>query len=497
MLTFPLLFSILASTALSLFLLPTGIRLALRYGWLDLPSARKRHKNPVPIIGGVCIFAAWTFGMLMMAALSNDWSSADRQSLLVTTLSIWALIGLGLLDDLRGLSPRIKLAVQFTIAVLTVIFEPNLNAICAQKAALLPEELRIPLIYVPAVIWVVGVMNAINLIDGIDGFAGGTSLLIAICTLALNLMPGGGNAFGAVSLAMVIGPLGVFLRHNWSPAKIFLGDNGSLTLGYLLALNGLIHRQEPNLLVGIPGLFVMYAYPILDMGLCTYRRLKNGYPIFKADRSHLHHRIQRLDLTKGQTTGLLLCVVAYSQIVAIFMNSVHFQLLLVAVCSFALSIFIFLYLLRAAEEWRARSILQPHASGVQAFAAASSSDSLQTVVTVNLKPLLEVGFHEERADVGLMLSSLTMLINRSIRARDQVYIKGTQLCIALHGEPKSDEACAKFVGRLRGKLSAFQSLYGIQYSIVGLPVDVLHSPVNQAHVPYHSNESAEPRHYVA
>lgn len=467
MLRSALLFALPFTALLSFLALPLGIRLAKRYGWLDLPSSRKRHQNPVPIVGGACIFAAWTLGMALLRYVSPEWSDQDTRSLLVVGASIWALVALGLWDDIRGLSPKIKLMVQFAVAAGTIAFEPNLRALCASQATPLPGALVIPLIYAPALIWLVGVMNAINLIDGIDGFAGGTSLLIAVATLVLNLLPGNGNSFGASSLVLVLFPIAMFLRHNWSPAKIFLGDNGSLSLGYLLALNGLIHRPNPLPQVAIPCMFIMYAYPILDMGLCTYRRFRNGYPLFKADRSHLHHRVQRLGLTRAKTTALLLCIVAYSQIMAIFINSVHFQLMLVTIGAFALSMFIFLFLLRSVEEWRAGNLVTTH-GGLPVQVAPDQAE--HTVLTINLNPLLEVGLLEEKTEVGLILSSLSMMIARSIRKRDRVYFRGTQLCIALEGRTKTPEDCAVLVQRIRRKLSAFQELYGIQYSIVGLPV---------------------------
>ncbi len=468
----PVITALFIGAGLSLALFPVGIRLAERYGILDLPSMRKRHKNPVPIVGGVCIFAAWTVSMAAFRALSDDWSPNDTTSLLVSSAAIWSLIALGLWDDVRGLSPRIKLVVQLSVAAFTVAYEPALHAICAQKAAGLSVPLAFALIYAPAVIWIVGVMNAINLIDGIDGFAGGTSLLISLSLLVMHLLPGGGSFFGTHSLLLLIAPLSVFLRHNWNPAKVFLGDNGSLSLGFLLALNALIHRSDPVLLVGIPGLFIMFAYPILDMGLCTYRRFRSGYPIFKADRSHLHHRIQRLGLTKSRTVALLLCLVAYSQITAIFLNSVHFQLVCVGIAGFALSMFVFLFLLRSMEEWAASGIVK--IATVQSLDDVPSEEELRgrTVVSVNLSPLLEVGFHEEKTDVNLILSSLRMMIARSVRPGDKIYFLGTEMRIALVGASTSRRESALVLQRVRKKLAAFQELYSLHYSIVGLPVSI-------------------------
>ncbi len=480
----PVITALFIGAGLSLALFPVGIRLAERYGILDLPSMRKRHKNPVPIVGGVCIFAAWTVSMAAFRALSDDWSPNDTTSLLVSSAAIWSLIALGLWDDVRGLSPRIKLVVQLSVAAFTVAYEPALHAICAQKAAGLSVPLAFALIYAPAVIWIVGVMNAINLIDGIDGFAGGTSLLISLSLLVMHLLPGGGSFFGTHSLLLLIAPLSVFLRHNWNPAKVFLGDNGSLSLGFLLALNALIHRScsvaTKHLIRSTPATATRIldsgdtggTAPILDMGLCTYRRFRSGYPIFKADRSHLHHRIQRLGLTKSRTVALLLCLVAYSQITAIFLNSVHFQLVCVGIAGFALSMFVFLFLLRSMEEWAASGIVK--IATVQSLDDVPSEEELRgrTVVSVNLSPLLEVGFHEEKTDVNLILSSLRMMIARSVRPGDKIYFLGTEMRIALVGASTSRRESALVLQRVRKKLAAFQELYSLHYSIVGLPVSI-------------------------
>ncbi|MGZ3695706.1 MAG: glycosyltransferase family 4 protein [Bdellovibrionota bacterium] len=462
--------ALLASGATAFGFFPRGIRLAHFFKALDLPSSRKRHTQPTPIVGGVCIFIAWTLGMIITAAFSPQWGHEQTISLGVTAFVIWSLIGLGLWDDLKGISPKMKLIVQFALAAFTVKFEPNLHAICLEKGAGMHGAQYAVAIFLPAMIWLVGVMNAINLIDGIDGLAGGTSLLITLSLLVLNFFPGDGNYFGMVSLSCAALPLAAFLKHNWAPARVFLGDNGSFAIGYLLALNGLIHHPNPNLVVGIPGLFIIFAYPIIDMGLCVFRRFRSGYPLFKADRSHLHHRIQRLGLSKGSTTGFLLCIVAYSQLTALFINSAHLLLVLTTISSFTLSMFIFIYLVRSVERWHATHIIQP---SLKDFLPPESVSASSALICVDLMPLLEVGALEEKENIQLLISSIIIMLSRSLGQDAEIYFSGYRLHISPNFGRGELLKTKLMMTKINARLNEFQELYGLQYSMAGLPVSVI------------------------
>jgi UDP-GlcNAc:undecaprenyl-phosphate GlcNAc-1-phosphate transferase len=444
------LFPLFLSVALGFMALPAGIRFSRRFSLLDFPSARKRHAAPTPIVGGLCIVGVWTVAELSRWCLSAS-DLNETRTLAVTIVSLWALVVLGLWDDIRGLSPRFKLGVQTAVAALTLFCEPHVRELCRDQAAGMSPWLVPVLIYAPAMVWIVGVMNALNLVDGIDGFAGGTAFLIASCTLLLNLAHNDGNAFGVASLVLLLPPLMVFLRHNWQPARIFLGDNGSLPIGYLLAVNALTYSSHPNALTGVPCLIVMHAYPILDMGLCTFRRLKNGQPMFKADRGHLHHRVQRLGFSPARTTTMLLTLVAYCQLTAYFISYVPLRLAVIAEASFALTLFIFVFFLRSVEDWRApvfRSVLAQTASA-------------ENHVTVSLESFRELALADMPPGVSSLLESLTLLVTRSIRPSDRITRNGASLVITLAGDP-SALARAIVQDRLEARLASFLDLYQIK-----------------------------------
>jgi len=163
-----------------------GIRLAHRWGVLDHPTARRRHQRPVATVGGVCVFASWLVGLIAYTLVRPSWlAGIQAQSALALGSSLALLIGLGLVDDIRGLGPRPKLVVQLASAAITLAFEPQVHAVMSGWQAQLG-----PLVWALGVLWVVGITNAINLIDGLDGLAGGTSLLATSSILVLSIWTG-------------------------------------------------------------------------------------------------------------------------------------------------------------------------------------------------------------------------------------------------------------------------------------------------------------------
>lgn len=455
----------------SLLWFPFLIRIAKIRSWIDIPTSRRRHRQPTPIVGGVGIVASWLFGIVVYGFLRPDWLSAHAASLIVLTTAVIAIVAIGLMDDLKGLSPALKLITEFAVAAYVLALEPNIHTACSNVIAAAPIFAQ-PILWGLAAVWIVGAANAINLIDGIDGFAGGVSLLGMITTVFLHNLSGSNSSPIPTLLLLCLPGLLIFLRHNWAPAKIFLGDNGSLTLGFLLACGGLIPTSAENAPAAVGSLLILLAYPILDMGLCVFRRFRNGYPIFKADRSHLHHRVQRLGLSVPQTTTLLLCAVGFFQASALVVHMVHSRLAVLVAGTAVLGLFTLLYLIQCMESWQREMLLDRALTEKSDFTLiGADTASFLSVIEVDLRPLLEVGLFEERSRAEYLLGTLLITIRQSIRAKDRLTVSDQKMKIYLSDGIKGWQNRTIVEKRVKGRLRDFQQLFGLQYSLDGLPLE--------------------------
>jgi UDP-GlcNAc:undecaprenyl-phosphate GlcNAc-1-phosphate transferase len=281
----PLLLGI-ASFLLALILTPLVRNLVGGLGWFDLPDhARKLHSRPIPRVGGIPILVACGIPFALLTAFESV-----RPGPLAATLPMaWRLVpavvivfAAGLIDDLIGLRPWQKLASQFGAAA--VASSAGLGIGAAGGHPLAPW-LGIPL----TLLWLTACANAFNLIDGIDGLAGGVSLVALAAILAAAAMLGHpGLALVAATLA---GALLGFLQFNSSPASIFMGDCGSLTIGFLLGCCSIVWANDSATWWGAAAPVMALSVPLLDMTLAVVRRVLRRRPIFRADRDHVHHRL--------------------------------------------------------------------------------------------------------------------------------------------------------------------------------------------------------------
>lgn len=266
-------------------------RSAARNGWVDEPaSTRKIHREPTPTAGGLGIAAGLTAGVgVLLVALNVDGLFFTLPAG-VFWLGALVMVVTGFVDDTRTVSFKKKFFIQSAVAYGLLYFGYGIDV-----EALLPIGLstyHATLLTVPVTMgWVVGVMNAVNFIDGLDGLAGGV-VLIVLATF--------GAAFGlqgewglTLTALVIIGALLGFLRHNFHPASIFMGDSGSLLLGYLAAVFPLLApmNEQPVINVLIP--IAALGLPILDTSTSIVRRTMNHQSIFHADKDHIHHRLLR------------------------------------------------------------------------------------------------------------------------------------------------------------------------------------------------------------
>ena len=319
-----LLIASLATLLLGVCIQYFNILLANRFKLLDIPSARRQHPVPTPVTGGVGLILTWFSGLTLFYYMAPGVLQDHWQSLTILTVGAVILVILGLVDDLKGLSPSWKLGVETLVAGFTLFFDPKLNSFCSHWTSTLDLAGlgATGLIIWPIVIlWIIGITNAINLIDGLDGLAGGYSFLVLSSIAFLSYTFGPDPAqFALIFAGLFATSIISFLFFNFPHAKIFLGDNGSLPLGYLISTTSLLCHPNSKSWMVIVSIILMLGYPLLDMGLAVLRRYSAKQPIFKADRTHLHYRIQRLGLNKGQTLILLLSVGLLLQFTAIAMD---------------------------------------------------------------------------------------------------------------------------------------------------------------------------------
>lgn len=279
---------------ISAIITPFVVKLAYILGAVDKPNARRVNIKPMPTMGGLAIFIAFNFATF--ALLREQFPTHELFSVFLAECII---VLTGIIDDIRELSPKAKLAGIFA-ASLVIYF----------LAGIRMNEVTLPIIgsfelgwwSLPiTIIWIIAITNAVNLIDGLDGLATGVSI-IALFTMGvmayffLNLT----NVYVAIWIFALVFALVGFLPHNFHPASIFLGDTGSLFIGFMMAvfsLKGLKNVTFVTLLMPV----VIMGVPITDTVYAILRRLLNKKPIMQADKHHLHHRLMQLGLSHRQT----------------------------------------------------------------------------------------------------------------------------------------------------------------------------------------------------
>jgi UDP-GlcNAc:undecaprenyl-phosphate/decaprenyl-phosphate GlcNAc-1-phosphate transferase len=280
----------LAATAATVIATPVYILIAQRLGWVDQPVGRKRHERATATMGGLVVFATVFAGALVAIRLDN----LVGQMLRAKASYIYGLISctgcmllLGVIDDRYAVRPRVKLLVQTVVAIGAIYLGFRVEAITVPgyDSVRLPDVVGVLL----SLLWIVGITNAINLSDGLDGLAAGICLLASTVNAVVAIYLG--NHYMTVMMVLLAGSLLGFLRWNFHPARVFLGDTGSLALGMYLALASLHSAQKAHTVVLILIPLFALGYPIFDTLLAVARRMVRGQPLFASDRDHIHHRL--------------------------------------------------------------------------------------------------------------------------------------------------------------------------------------------------------------
>ena len=273
---------------------PIVSKIALQTKIIDQPGQHKTHHKAKPLLGGLAIFTVFALTLIFFLPVDDK--------LLSLVLSTSVLVITGLFDDIYNLKPLIKLTGQTAAAIVVVLLNAHLFRFMVEYFA----HFYIPalIVFVLIIGWVVMMINAFNLIDGLDGLAAGTAAIIFLAMAVLSFLEGGRPNILGVQLIGAGACLG-FLLFNFNPAKIFMGDTGSMLLGFILVTTHLFTIKYPFSSQMVLGSMFILAYPVLDITYAIYRRIRNNRSIFKADKQHIHHLLLKMGLSMKKTVLII------------------------------------------------------------------------------------------------------------------------------------------------------------------------------------------------
>ena len=313
---------------------PLVRRFAYKIGAVDVPRDKRRvHKRPTPRIGGLAII----FGFLVAIISFNDSWTKELVSILI---GVGILGVLGIIDDCKELDAKLKFVVQIVAALVVVIFGDirisvmsNPNVFSENPYIIFPQWLSITV----TVLWIVFMTNAVNFIDGLDGLAAGVS---AIMSMSLVFIAITYHEYEIALLGIALmGACFGFLPFNFNPAKIFMGDTGSMFLGYMLSVLSVQGMFKSYAVISFAVPIIMLGLPLFDALFAMLRRLLTGKNPMSADRGHLHHRLYDMGFSQKQTVFILYAISGVLGITSILLAEQRFlraMLLLISVLIFLL-----------------------------------------------------------------------------------------------------------------------------------------------------------------
>lgn len=310
---------LLLSGLISLVVTPLILLLAKKLGVMDRPGERKVHSSLVPSWGGLAIYVAFSGSIALIFLFHNAFRLLLRshhfpiQDYLVGIfLGATIITVLGLIDDKRGLKATIKLLGQVIAVVVLLWYGIRIEGI-SNPLGKTYLEFSLYLSFLITILWTVTFINSVNLIDGLDGLAAGIAVIASLTFFVITLFQIHKQSSGAITNRLelvavmaiaLVGSTGGFLVYNFHPAKIFMGDTGSMFLGFILGTISIMGQLKTVAAIALLVPIMVIGLPLLDTFLTVLRRLKRRKPLLEADREHLHHRL--LDYGWGQKRTVLL-----------------------------------------------------------------------------------------------------------------------------------------------------------------------------------------------
>ena len=371
-----------------------------RLGLVDRPDGkRKRHRGPIPRVGGIAIALAYVFSFVLMLQLPFSYGG----EVVMALPNIWNLclaaglvFATGLFDDLVGYFPWQKLAGQIWAAMMAYFAGVQIHLFPNHP---LQMWWNLPI----SILWLVGCTNAFNLIDGLDGLAAGVGLFATI-TMVLAALANHNLQLLLVTMPLA-GALIGFLRYNFNPASVFLGDCGSLLIGFLLGCYGVLWSQKSATLLGMTAPLMALSIPLLDAGLSIVRRFLRHQPIFGADHGHIHHMLLARGLTVRKAALLLYAICGVGATMSLTLDAFQNQFAGVIVVLFCISAWMGIQHLGYTEFATARQfivkgtfrrIIDYHTRLKQFEESLLASASLPECWTQIVQGSKDLGFHSVR-----------------------------------------------------------------------------------------------------
>jgi len=342
---------ILAAALASAFVLtfattPAVKKLAEKLGAMDIPDGKRRiHDHPIPRMGGLAIFLGFLIATVLFADLSSQICGILGGCLI--------LVITGIVDDIIQLKWWVKLAAQAAATavaiasgvLIEVVTNPN---VFGNTPHLVLGWLSIPV----TVLWIIGITNAVNLIDGLDGLAAGVSIISSATMLAVALfIPEAGDNVPVV-LAALMGACMGFLPYNLNPAKIFMGDTGSMLLGYVLATISAVGLFKFYAIVTFAVPVIALAIPVADTLFAIVRRILKGQSPVEPDRGHLHHILLDMGLSQKQAVAVIYAVSSVFGAIAMLITRAGEIRLVFFIAAFCIALGVFLVVFRKSKKNR-------------------------------------------------------------------------------------------------------------------------------------------------
>ncbi len=310
-------FTFLLACVVTWYLIPAVRKFALRVGWADQPNARRLNKEPLPNAGGLAIYA----GVMAAMVLASLLRPIEVQHVLAQVLTILLggsiLVLVGFIDDQYGLPPSVRMLIQVLTALLLVA-----NGIGFQVTFGTPFDTILSILL--TVLWVVGITNAINLMDGIDGLVGGVGFITALSLLAVSAQFPNRAAATLVLAALGGAALG-FLRHNFHPSQIIMGDAGAYFFGYVLAATSILGKLQVTTIFALVPPVLFLLLPVLDTTQVVIRRLMAGKnPMSTPGKDHLHHRLLAWGLSQRHAAIILWSITLVCNLLAMRIQNLTF-----------------------------------------------------------------------------------------------------------------------------------------------------------------------------
>lgn len=328
---------------------PRTLKYSLRVGWADQPNARRLNKEPLANAGGLAIFCAVVLAVIAVALFRRILLTHVQVQILSILFGGSLVMLTGFIDDQYGLSPVFRLAIQLVAALLLVGTGIRLEVGFG-------GHFSDVLSGVFTVIWVLAITNAINLIDGVDGLAGGVSFISAMSLLGVSVQFGS-RAAASILLAGLAGAALGFLRHNFPPSKIIMGDSGAYFLGFVLAASALLGQLKFTTVFtlgpAVGFLLLIFLLPLFDTFQVIFRRMvRRQNPLSSPGKDHLHHFLMSRGLSQRRTTVVLWGITLVTNVIAMWLQDMHWPVIVATVVAVIVMLtFVVWRRIRAHRKW--------------------------------------------------------------------------------------------------------------------------------------------------